>query len=386
MLWYTYTDSGIEITASGTYARVGFLISVKVGETYTFSYNGYSSGEYRRVILNSAVTWGTPFYAQQITETETAYTKTFTATTDILFVGFYVTASGTTGSMSISNIMLEVGSSVSAFEPYSGETHTANIELPTAKVNDLSKLTWNGGSGLYNTADIADYKNCVPTCSAYTGGEVVSDNWDDLLRPDKTIFFRDTETGTRLYIRDDDGGTVSNFVTTLANVSMEYELATPAKVYGGSADFASGHGESTHANVKVSDLTWTKQTASGRDFFIAQVSDMKTGTPKDIDSVLPYGGEITVAAMADKSLASWTNSLRIYDTDITSVSELLEAYGNDGISYPLATPETFTFDPVPIDSKLGNNTLWSEQGSSAEVTYRGQGKVTVYPNAEEASF
>lgn len=46
----------------------------------------------------------------------------------------------------------------------------------------------------------------------------------------------------------------------------------------------------------------------------------------------------------------------------------------------------FTFDPVPIDSKLGNNTIWSEQGSSAEVTYRGQGTVTVYPNAEEASF
>ena len=29
----------------------------------------------------------------------------------------------------------------------------------------------------------------------------------------------------------------------------------------------------------------------------------------------------------------------------------------------------FTFDPVPIDSKLGNNTIWSEQGDT-EVTYR----------------
>lgn len=29
----------------------------------------------------------------------------------------------------------------------------------------------------------------------------------------------------------------------------------------------------------------------------------------------------------------------------------------------------FTFDPVPIDSKLGNNTLWAEQGDT-EVTYR----------------
>ena len=35
----------------------------------------------------------------------------------------------------------------------------------------------------------------------------------------------------------------------------------------------------------------------------------------------------------------------------------------------LATPEDFTFDPVPIDSKLGNNTLWSEQGDMS-VVYR----------------
>lgn len=32
--------------------------------------------------------------------------------------------------------------------------------------------------------------------------------------------------------------------------------------------------------------------------------------------------------------------------------------------------EPFAFDPVPIDSKLGNNTIWSEQGDNTEVTYR----------------
>ena len=188
-----------------------------------------------------------------------------------------------------------------------------------------------------------------------------------------------TITGVTLRMFNGQSITLSaKIMLEIGSTAHEYEpYQTPTTytaslgrtIYGGTADVVNGQGESTHANVKVSDLTWTKQTASGRDFFIAQVSDMKTGTPKDIASVLPYGGEITVAAMADKSLASWTNSLRIYDTDITTVSELLEAYGNDGISYPLATPESFSVSPIAIDSKAGTNNTWNDSGET-EVTYR----------------
>lgn len=188
------------------------------------------------------------------------------------------------------------------------------------------------------------------------------------IRLDIATLNQSTNYNETVFVQLEAGSTMTNFEPYTAPTTHTASLGRT--IYGGTADVVKGQGESTHANVKVSDLTWTKQTASGRDFFIAQVSNMKTGTPKEIDSVLPYGGEITVAAMADKSLASWTNSLRIYDTDVTTVSELLGTYGNDGISYPLATPEPFTFDPVPIDSKLGNNTILSEQGSDTEVTYR----------------
>ena len=52
------------------------------------------------------------------------------------------------------------------------------------------------------------------------------------------------------------------------------------------------------------------------------------------------------------------------------MNDFYTKYSAMKIGYELATPETFTFGPVPIDSKLGNNTMWSEQGDNTEVTYR----------------
>ena len=161
-------------------------------------------------------------------------------------------------------------------------------------------------------------------------------------------------------------------------------------IYGGAVDAVTGEGTETVKRVKISDLSWIKQTAGGRDFFITSsaVDGIKSGAPKTIIcDVLPYDGEITVAAMTNKSLASWTTTLRIYDTDITDTTELMAAYGNGYIVYELATAEDFTFDPISPapETALGTNNFWADAGDSS-VTYRGQGTVTVYPNAEEASF
>lgn len=257
---------------------------------------------------------------------------------------------------------------------------TYNIEIPNPNPNlrltaDVDDGMWTTSGTINPSAGGGFGRALTMAVSAKTTYDIYG-LLDDLivyLDSNKTMLSYERLSNTAMSLQNERKTTPANCayigLSALAFDVSSVSVKESFLVYGGSIDVVNGQGKSTHANVKVSDLTWTKQTASGRDFFISQVSNMKTGTPKDIDSVLPYGGEITVAAMADKSLASWTNSLRIYDTDITTVSELLEAYGNDGISYPLATPETFTFDPVPIDSKLGNNTIWSEQGDT-EVTYR----------------
>ena len=114
-----YTASGAEVTAEGTYARSGCLFTVKTGVTYTISFIGKSTGDYNRVALNDKDGWASPFRYVNLTSTEDQYSYTFTATTDVFFFGMYVTGGGTTGTMTVSNVQLEVNSSAStSYEPY----------------------------------------------------------------------------------------------------------------------------------------------------------------------------------------------------------------------------------------------------------------------------
>lgn len=135
----TYTSSGAEVTAEGTYARSGCLFAVKTGVTYTISFTGNSTGDYNRVVLNDKEGWSSPFKYLNLTSTEAQYTWTFTASTDILFFGMYVTGGGTTGTMTISNLQLEVNSSASTYTAY---------EAPTTYTASLGRTIYGG------TADI----------------------------------------------------------------------------------------------------------------------------------------------------------------------------------------------------------------------------------------
>lgn len=121
-----YINNGIKISANNTYARTSYVYKVKAGQTYTLSYYGYGTGNFIQIYYNDAIAWNPQNYSrQQITSTRTKYTKTFTATSDIFFVGFYVTTSGTSGDMVIEDFMLEVGSSASDdFHPYNGQIYT----------------------------------------------------------------------------------------------------------------------------------------------------------------------------------------------------------------------------------------------------------------------
>ena len=62
----------------------------------------------------------------------------------------------------------------------------------------------------------------------------------------------------------------------------------------------------------------------------------------------------------------------ICDESYSDAGAFTTAMSGKYIVYPLieASQTGVTFDPVPIDSKSGNNTIWSEQGDNTEVTYR----------------
>lgn len=115
---WEYITGGAVVTATGTYARVGFVIPVETGKTYTVSYRGFSDGEYRRVYFNSTPALSGQFYNNVLSDTDTLYTRTFTASTDVLFVGLYVTAGTTTGTLTFSDFMLVEGDQAEDFAPH----------------------------------------------------------------------------------------------------------------------------------------------------------------------------------------------------------------------------------------------------------------------------
>ena len=138
---YTYENNGITIEATGTYARVGFIIPLKKGTSYTLSYKGKSTSAYRRVTLYRETLWTGAIGAQTLTDTEETYTYTFTAENDHICIGFYVTAGTSDGITNISDVQIEVGSSATEYTPY---------EEPTVYTADLGEPVYGGYAEIVN--------------------------------------------------------------------------------------------------------------------------------------------------------------------------------------------------------------------------------------------
>lgn len=207
-------------------------------------------------------------------------------------------------------------------------------------------------------------------------------------------------------------------VTTWKNVQIEvgatmtdfeaYETPTThtanlgRTIHGGKSDVANGQGSGEWATVKLKDLTWYYSTSYGGFFHSPSIQsvvsdetyicDSSEYTNVRLNSYQLQNTDDAIGINADNGSAvtggAPLKSIVVKDTDFSTVADLIAHFTeNDSeLCYKQATPEPFTFDPVPIDSKLGNNTLWAEQGSSVEVTYRSQGTVYQYPEGEGVSF
>ena len=140
-------------------------------------------------------------------------------------------------------------------------------------------------------------------------------------------------------------------------------------VYGGTADIVNGTGSGTYTKVKLSDLTWTQGTAGGREYYNAVIATAETTNTHDIVTDMTYSGMVTVANMTDKSIAKWQQSVRIYDTDISSVTQLLEVYGDEYIVYPNRYTEDFTFDGQEINTSGDVENYYTSAGDTSIEYY-----------------
>ena len=131
-----YDNNIIRLTATGTYARCGWLIPVEVGKTYTFSCKGITSAiggtMVNYIYLGSADgVWSdsSPNYISrvQLTTELRDVNITFTATTNVCFIGAYITSTATSGVITLTDVQLELGSTATPYVPYNSYQVTVNL-------------------------------------------------------------------------------------------------------------------------------------------------------------------------------------------------------------------------------------------------------------------
>lgn len=166
-------------------------------------------------------------------------------------------------------------------------------------------------------------------------------------------------------------------------------------IYGGTADVVNGHGTNENRKFTVTSPTFDDSIrfiGSGNTAYI-QINSSPASNNRWQDLACSHFTPANIyAGGTQQGIGCYASQFYIRDSRFTSKQDFIdflteqETLGTPlEICYKLATPSDFTFDPVPIDSKLGNNTIWSEQGDT-EVTYRSMGTVYQYPEGEGVSF
>lgn len=148
-------------------------------------------------------------------------------------------------------------------------------------------------------------------------------------------------------------------------------------IYGGSVDVVNGTGTKNSKMRLLSSLTWTvnpnyQHTYNGTGFTDRQTGIAWSNDTCKSDKYIGYSSYTVGGTPKGIALSNSGTNTTIYvsDEDCPTLQDFLDMLQNEDskVTLPLATPEDFTFTPVPIISRLGDNTLWGDGDLS--VTYR----------------
>ena len=240
-----YQDNGVELTVTGAYGRAMYKIPVIVGKTYTISYKCSKDSDFGRILYASQPKWTGDYGTQNTTETETLYTKTFTAITSDIYLGFYASANVTSGTMTIKDFMIEEGLTASSFEQFSGHAYnipfgqtvaqgTLNVSTGVLRVThgvvDLGSLNYSQGFSGFYTTGIKDFIEIPSTvadsqllCSIFSVGNTA--NNDNMY-----IQFAPSYLGWVVFLPSTSYATASDFKTAMSGINLVYKLATPQEI------------------------------------------------------------------------------------------------------------------------------------------------------------
>lgn len=181
----------------------------------------------------------------------------------------------------------------------------------------------------------------------------------------------DTAYDDTILMMVETGATATDFEKYVAPTT--HTAALGRTIYGGSVDVVNGTGTDGYNIIDLGDLTWTYDSTNTR--FNSTISDIKQVTY--VRSLEMVCSDLEV--ISDRRPISQVPNHSIYNGSQTTIHVKYDEYTDPALFktavtgiklvYPIATPETFSFTPTPINSRLGDNTMWSDDGDLS-VTYR----------------
>lgn len=181
----------------------------------------------------------------------------------------------------------------------------------------------------------------------------------------------DLTTPITVYPQIEIGSSLSDYEMA---ISTTYTADLGRTIYGGQVDIVKGEGSNGYGKITdFSGLTANGTSSTGAYRYRLNIADCAVYTDRQAISSEP----LTFRASFNGSVNEFYNAsgyLLIFLSQ-DNVADAIEYLTGVSIVYPLATPTDFTFEGQEVNTRLGYNAFWSEQGDT-EVTYRSSGTMT----------
>lgn len=346
---------------------------------------------------------------------------TITATKKVMRVRFYSATNYNTSqnyTIQMSNAQIESGSTATAWEPYSnvcpitGRTGASVVVVGKNLFADKGQGYWRVSDGAFITsgATAQRYRSCekIPVIAGaqYTG--FVKSTYDQptsvyvqwweadgtgrevrvtqlpvvVVAPDDAVLmsfafrFESPEIASEAVnvIQVEAGSTPTEYEE---NKTTTYPITftSAGTVYAGTMDLVSGRLEVTHgmyAFASASDIyQWSTASTGAFSITSQTIADAPVVGSMSMISNQYKKCVSSVPAATEYAMRSVTGRIVIYDPRFTSrdVAEQLIAANQIQVLYPLATPLTYTLTPTQVMSLLGENVVWSPDGTISNLKY-----------------
>ena len=291
---------------------------------------------------------------------------------------------------------------------YDGDEYTSDGKVKRKYgVVDLGTLDWIYENNSFRTTDlygmVKNYESSqVPNVltAKYTPVSYSAD-WINGI-----VSFTHGSGTRKLVIYDSAYTDGASFKAAMSGVMLVYELATPTTetatpytnpqivskygtleyvtnsivpvghkttyltrdIFGGYVDLISGKLVVDKKYVLGDTLDWA-YVRSGA-YFYATTSDKEKGYNNITCNIYATAQQAGVANLQNNQIVGGMNDTAVYvkDNRYTNATTFKQAMSGTGILYELATPQTYQLTPQQVNTLVGTNNVWSEQGS-IELSY-----------------